>query len=133
MGRDQERLRGVTLRLLNTDAICATVSEQLEAGPFETVFDPYAAAQLSDGTLVVICGEGVGWEVTAEQPFPLELYAKAKNVFPSFVANLTAEQVLRFVTDEPIDPADLVRKFGGRLEDNFWLWRGRLSGSPVGS
>lgn len=125
-----DRPRGVVLRVLDTDAICTAVAEQLDNGSeYEVAFAPYAVAQTVNGMMFVICREGVGWQVSCTQPLQLDLYAKVTNaisVLPSFAVNLTPAQIDLHTTEVEIDLADLIRTFGGRLEDNFWAHYHRL-------
>lgn len=121
------RPTGVKLRLLNVDKVTEDVKE--EHGAFETGFGPYAVAE-HGGTLYVLNTEGVGWVVTDEDPLQLDLYKKTEgriSIFPSLRATLTPAEVRELVTDTEVDLADHVRRFGARLEDNFWLWFRRLS------
>lgn len=72
---------------------------------------PVAVGVAPDGTVYLICTEGVGWEVKDEG---------FEGKSPEDLQDLT--------TGELVDLADWVRVFGARLESNFWLWFNRLGG-----
>lgn len=135
MYEKRERQRGVILRLLDVSTICANATEQIGDGTvYESDYTPWAVAQTVDGLMFVICSEGVGSEVANETPLELNLYAKVENcitILHSFIVQLTPAEIEPHISDETIDLADLVRTFGPRLEDNFWLWYRRLAGLVV--
>ena len=127
--RYDQRTRGVTLRVLDLTPVLADIAEP---GPGETVragFDPYATVE-HDGHLYVVCNEGVGWEVTDDDPLPVDLYVSAPTgfgIFPRWEVTLTPADVHRLATDDEVDLADLIRSFGARLESNFWAWHRTLT------
>jgi hypothetical protein len=140
MGRYETRESGVMLRLLDLTSIEAAATEKwLEkddhAGSYlEAGFKPLAMAGAGD-ELYVVCQEGVGWKVTPEKPLEVELFQRADekdgqmrsfSIMAVMVASLTPEEVLACATEEEIDLSDLIRSFGQRLEDNFWLWHATL-------
>lgn len=128
----QPRSRGVTLRLLDFSAVVADAQAKA-AGADETVelsHTPYAAAEVGE-RLYVVCHEGVGWEVTEDEPLELPLHVRTPSgfsIFPRWNAMLSPSEVRLARTEEEVDLADLVRTFGARLEANFWLWHRTLSG-----
>jgi hypothetical protein len=124
------RPTGITLRLLDIDSVAAKATEQLADGTtYKTSFGPYAVAEHGD-RLYVICQEGVGWEVDDDRPLELGLYADNPgyiSIMPSYQLKLTPAEVRELVTDTEVDLADHVRRFGARLETNFWVWHRTLS------
>jgi len=126
----------VTLTLLDLDALSTQALEAWRRERpdtnyirMEPGFAPYAATE-HDGTLYVICNEGVGWEVTDTNPLPLDLYGRAEHSFsmaPNMRATLSPDEVRSLMTGDTVDLADHVRRFGDRLEVNFETWLGRLS------
>lgn len=122
------RPTGVKLHLLDTDKIVAQANGQT-GEHFEVSFAPYAVAE-HDGELYVICVEGVGWHVTDENPLSVDLFRKKPNtiaIMPSLQAKLDPAEVRELTTSTEIDLADLIRRFGSRLEANFWIWHRTLT------
>jgi hypothetical protein len=127
-----ERRRGIILIRLDFVGLIETVRQQYDIGLSATVdvgrYD-YALAEARDQAHV-ICSEGVGWNVTA-QPLRLPIYVASPGFMalaPQFEIELTANEVRECARpDKLVDLADLIRRFGSRLEDNFWLWHRRLS------
>lgn len=137
--RDRERTRGVTLRLLDLSGIEEAALERynahLEIDGKEPVdrmsvgSEPFAVAE-KDGTMYVVCNEGVGWEITDEDPLEIDLYSHKGNsfgIFPVMSASLKPEDVRNRTTDTEVDLADHIRTFGARLESNFSQWYSVLS------
>lgn len=127
-----ERTRGVKLRLLDLSIPKAQIADlpDTHGKDVQVGFEPYAVAE-ADDQLYVICHEGVGWKVDDDHPLRVELYVSEPDhiaIVPSYVAKLTPAEVRAFTTDEEVDLADHVRKFGARLEGNFWTWHRQLSG-----
>lgn len=124
------RARDITLRLMDLEEHRAAAEETIrdERGD-ETLgvkfgFTPYAAYDAGD-TIYVVCHEGVGWEVTADEDLELGLYVSHPNMLaiaPSSIMKLSIDEVREVLTDEVVNLADHVRKLGRRLEDNFWVW-----------
>lgn len=131
----QERTRGITLTTLVLDDVVAEVQRNAEANEtVELVHQPYAAVEVVGGLLYVVCHEGVGWQVSEQEPLELPLHVRTPTgfgMFPRWIANLSPAEVRAHMTGEPIDLADLVRSFGARLEANFWLWHRTLAGVSV--
>ena len=143
MTRFAKREKGTTLRLLDfsrveqqaleaakkdAEGTDGKVPTALEAG-----FAPWAAGKTKDGTVVVVCVEGVGYEVTDDSPFHLELFARYDGGFgilPTMEAVMKPADLQEYLTNETIDLADLVRQFGRRLEDNFWTLKRLLVMEP---
>lgn len=86
-----------------------------------TVHPSYAYAMATVGAdTYVICSEGVGWKVTADEPLIVD------TLLGTHV--MTVDEVREAAehgTD--VDLADHVRTFGSRLESNFWGWHARLN------
>lgn len=137
MSRFPERERGTTLRLLDlsrAEAMCLTAAQ--EADPekpptrMEAGFAPWGVGVKEDGTIVAVCCEGVGYEVTDENPLQIGMYPrwdKSFGIMPSWIATLRPSDLQEYLTNDTIDLADLIRSFGQRLEDNFWRLRGLLA------
>lgn len=126
--RFAERTRGVTLRTLDPTSTLAAVPVG-EDETASTAFDPWAVIEHGDH-LDVINGEGVGWEVTVENPLPLPIYVSRPGfiaVVPRYEAVLDPDEVRELANGEEIDLADLVRVHNARLEDNFWIWHRHLT------
>jgi hypothetical protein len=133
MARDSERARGVTLRVLDFTPLIADVPLTDDDRAKETTpapaFAPYAVAE-RDGHVWVVCNEGVGWDVTEDEPLTVDLYPQRPGhiaILPKWQAGLGPDEVRELATGEEIDLADLVRRFGGRLESNFWTWHRKLA------
>ena len=137
--RDRERERGVTLRLLDLSGIEEVALERYNqhlaidgkepADSMSIGSAPYAVAE-KDGVMYVICNEGVGWEITDEDPLILDLYPHTGNsfgIFPVMSASLKPEDVRNRTSEAEVDLADHIRTFGARLESNFHQWYGVLS------
>lgn len=63
----------------------------------------HAVAFASDDTVHLICSEGVGCAITAEDIDRMKMVG------------------------EPMDLADFIRTFGGRLDANHYMWTRRLA------
>jgi hypothetical protein len=148
--RGNERVRGVLLRRIDTERIVAEANEELprmlalqgkEFLPgmrLKTSFEPWGYRAHGDKQYVV-CSEGVGYEVTEteDEPWQVPLYMSRPNadgtghllgITPSWTQQLTGREVRQYLLDEQIDLADLIRQFGARLEQNFWIWFRELGG-----
>jgi hypothetical protein len=139
---NDNRERGILLNVLDLSALAPAALEYAqreypESGftSVEPGFGPYGVADTDHG-LFVVCNEGVGWEVTGDKPLAVECYGETKvdgkvtsfSMLPACVVYLTPAQVRGAVTEETIDLADLVRRFGDRLEVNFSIWHHKISG-----
>jgi hypothetical protein len=92
-------------------------------------FEPWAYTE-HDGRHFVICNEGVGYEVSMDEPWEVPLYSRRKgfvSILPSWTVPLTPGEIAPMAGEE-IDLADLIRSFGARLEQNFWIWFRELGG-----
>ena len=122
------RARGVMGYLLNMASLEEMASERMSGGRFDVGFGPYAAFR-DGGVWFVVNNEGVGAAVSENDPYMVPLYRKlegAIQLFPELQGSLRPADV-EGLLGEPIDLADLIRVFGGRLEDNFWIWHRVLS------
>ena len=88
-----------------------------------------------DRQYAVICTEGVGWTSDAYQRITIPLHAGwiASNtvdvswaVLREIAMNPENKPMERVFEPNMIELRDHVRKFGDRLESNFWLWHNRL-------
>ena len=132
MTTTRTRPTGVKLTLLDLSSVTTAAAESPHATyeAYDVGFAPYAMAEV-DGHLYVVSHEGVGWEVTDDEPLLLDLYGKKPNtitIAPSLQASLSPDEVRELATGGEVDLADHVRRFGARLESNFWSWHRRLSG-----
>ncbi len=123
------RARGIMGRLLNMAVLEKMASERSgDGGTFNVGFGPYAAFR-DNGVWFIVNNEGVGAAVSENDPYMVPLYRKlegAIQLFPELQGSLRPADVEELL-GEPIDLADLIRVFGGRLEDNFWIWHRVLS------
>lgn len=89
----------------------------------------------ADGKHYVVCTEGVGWEVSEDKNFAMDCYVEWEtadgklqmSMMPTFRLTFTLAEVLSARTEETVDLADFVRKFGDRLEVNFSIWHNRIA------
>lgn len=132
-----ERERGVLLRRLDIARLEAKVrAEATESGELQDVERftvsagyGYAIAE-HNGTLYALCSEGVGWPVSDDAPLHVDLYLHepdTMHLLPRWAVLLSPDEVRALATDEQVDLADFVRRFGARLESNFYLWHRELS------
>lgn len=126
--RTDERQRGVILHLIDFSDLLAQVPTEGEETA-DVGFGSYAMTELADGRLYVVCNEGVGWEVTDDEPLEVDLYVSDPDhiaIMPRYRTSLTPAEVRAAATGGEVDLADHVRRFGGRLEDNFRIWHRKL-------
>ena len=50
------------------------------------------------------------------------------SMLPTVVVPLSPAEVRALMSEEQVDLADHVRKFGDRLENNFSIWHHKLNG-----
>lgn len=130
--RYAERDRGVTLTVLDLDPLLSKLAEEVQDRMPDSRLEfrmTYAVAE-KDGKTFVVCNEGVGWKVTEEDPLEVAVFSSSPegfSMFPQYRIVLSPDEVRKYATGEKIDLADLVRTFGGRLEDNFWIWHHTLT------
>jgi hypothetical protein len=138
-----DRQRGLMLRKIDRDALCATALRHLRAMYPETEWvsvrpewDYVVGTSPQDGKVYVICTEGVGWEVAFATPFIPFFSTVWKDPNGEEVGGgwgfntpvyLSPLEVERITSEEEVDLADFVRSFGDRLEANFSLWHRTLS------
>jgi hypothetical protein len=148
MSRHSERPRGVTVKVLDlTDLAQEALEWRQKTRPecFKaTIYGgDWAVAKDCYGTLFAICTEGVGFEVSEDEPLELEFhgnYSVTENVIegpnphkttfdvlPFGSYELVPQDLLDYPVKDEMDLADFVRTFGSRLESNFWLWFKELS------
>lgn len=106
------RTRGITVRTLDLTGMTAA-----------PVYE-YAMATGPDGTVYVICSEGVGWQVTPDRPLIVDTWSGEVTVILDDVRTAAAAG-----TD--VDLADHVRTFGSRLDSNHAMWVRRLTPVPA--
>lgn len=157
MSRFAQRSRGVLVDVVDFSGIEAEALQwRQETEPDCTKASIHGgqwALGYKDGRVFAICTEGVGYEVTDEEPLELEFHGQylkrqgaswinqaGDSVEAPVVESVTRfdflpfgsysiipEDLANFPIKETVDLADFVRTFGGRLEDNFWLWFKELS------
>jgi hypothetical protein len=129
---DRERYRGdVQVQLLDLTPIEAQVTawahEHLDGFPadahMEFSFKPWGLIYSPDGTPMLVCNEGVGFDF----PTRLDAYRRADDSFgivPEVgVPVPSVDRLTEHLTGESVDLVDFVRRFGARLEQNFHeLW-----------
>ena len=80
--------------------------------------------------LAIICQEGVGWVPDDRDLYPIH-YDFGDGAGYQGMVRVGAGRVEReALTEEEVDLADFIRRFGERLEGNFWTWYERLTGEP---
>jgi hypothetical protein len=147
--RGAERIRGVTLLRIDTARMVTEANEQIvpemekrdmtvpDGYTLRTGFEPWGWKE-HGGTQFVVCCEGVGYEVSEDEPWEVPLYpswssgqGKLMGITPTWTQPLFGTELQSYVTEEEIDLADLVRRFGQRLEQNFWIWFQQLGGDRL--
>jgi hypothetical protein len=139
--RGAERVRGVTLRIIDLHGLVENAGTEIrekmllngqevpDGFEIRPGFEPWAYTE-HDGRHFVICNEGVGYEVSMDEPWEVPLYSRRKgfvSILPSWTVPLTPGEIAPMAGEE-IDLADLIRSFGARLEQNFWIWFRELGG-----
>lgn len=142
MGRFSERARGVTVQVLDLEdmkdqAVQFRKETEPECVNASVYGGEWAVAQTKSGDLMVLCTEGVAYFVTDDDPMEFEFHGQYKDeedssvtrfdMFPFASTTLTAEELVLYPTKEEVDLADFVRRFGDRLENNFWTLFKELS------
>lgn len=129
------RATGVTVTPLDLTAdYAAALQKYLEANPESDMTEAnsdqeMALAVAADGTEYLLGTEGVGWPLT-DTGNEVDVWMAGEHSFqltPAMVLTLTKDEVHERATGDPVDLADFVRKFGARLEQNFWLWHDALT------
>jgi hypothetical protein len=127
MSRFDKRSRGIFVDVVDFSKLEAeALAWRQESNPDCTKVSVFA-----------ICHEGVGFEVSDEEPLELEFHGNylSRNEDGVVQANVTTfdfmpfgsysitpEDLAEYPIKETVDLADFVRTFGARLENNFWLW-----------
>jgi hypothetical protein len=117
-----------------TKQMAAALAKYQEAHPDSDVTKAesekgWALATAPDGTDYLVCEEGVGYPLH-DTDNTFDVWFSSEHSFqmlPAMTLTLTADEVKALATGEVVDLADHVRVFGGRLEDNFWLWHSTLA------
>lgn len=132
------RERGVIVQVVDlTDLLAqakASLIKQGKATDADKVSTAFTQAIATDqaGNHYLLCSEGVGWEaqdIDGVPTFTLDLYVESAG-YIAIMASATLRIAADDLLDEPtteVDLADFVRVFGGRLEDNFWIWHRTLT------
>jgi hypothetical protein len=83
----------------------------------------YAMAVGKDGA-AIIGTEGVGYFADENNCYPIHFVLNWGNSY----IDVSGEDMCGLLADETIDLADLIRVFGDRLENNFFLWHNYTEG-----
>ena len=111
--------------------------------------DTWGYVPLPDGTIYLLCEEGVGYpsrsEEGQEKPLTFDVHARwdrtseltdeerakgqtrwSGSMFPLAQLCLSAEEIKALPVSEEVNLADFIRGFGGRLENNYHLNRAAI-------
>ena len=86
----------------------------------------------NDG-IYCLCSEGVGQHnpVTESDKISLDYYPKYEKsiaILPSVQVHLSDKHLMECATNEFVPLEDFIRKFGSRLETNYYTWKRQLEG-----
>jgi hypothetical protein len=85
-------------------------------------FGPWGLMTCRRGTVVLVCSEGVGYDVHPETGGNVFLHSQYKgadrSLLPEWKAPVGLDYLLAQVTGEVVDLAHFVRRFGVRLDNN---------------
>jgi hypothetical protein len=147
MSRFDERPRGVMVKVLDMSELEASALEYRQRTHPDCynakIYGGKTAVAEKDGKLFMICTEGVGYEVTDEEPAYFEFHGnyvirdeetgeivsgkESFDFMPFAEVTKTPAELMSYPVVEEVDLADFIRSFGARLESNFWLWFKELS------
>ena len=68
--------------------------------------------------LATVCREGVGWFQNEEGKYLVSGWVGYSDI----VYRITENELLSCLSNEQVDLADFINRFGGRLETNFDIW-----------
>lgn len=133
------RTTGVMVEVLDLTDLCNRAVVRLqETDPSvtEVRIDTWAKATAPDGTLYLLCSEGVGTDTTEDDPIEIDIWKGDRtnedgsttfDMFPALSAKLPPSAVAKYPVSHSVDLADFIRSFGARLESNFWTWHRTLT------
>ena len=123
-----ERERGAVGIILDKELLLAAVCRQISDPVDKAWAELYSSLNVLFNTregLAVVISEGVGH-------IQRQGLVKVEVVLGTFGLSIAVpiEDVLECATGDDADLADVVRVFGARLEDNFWIWRRQITDRP---
>ena len=138
-----ERPRGVHVKVLDLTQVEDEALKFVRSGNSNTINakifgGPWAIAQ-KNNKIFAVCEEGVGPEngLDADDPIEFDIHGEYSvdgethqitfDMFPVASVKMNAGDLLTLPVKEEVDLADFIRKFGSRLESNFYLWFDALS------
>ena len=124
-----DRQRGKVGLVLDNDILFDAMLKQL-ASPQDRAwaslaFDLNVLYTTEEG-LAVVTSEGVGH---IESKGTIKIEAALGGFLVSVM--VPVEDVRRAATTTAADLADVVRSFGTRLENNFWIWYAQITDRPI--
>lgn len=156
-----QRTKGITVKVLDLTGLEKEALEWRQESRPEcfkaNVYGGDWAIVFKGEQLFALCTEGVGWEITDEDPLELEFHGnyhvkvgadwvnqagdivKAEfspsrtefDVVPFGSYSLSKEELEDAQIAAEVDLSDFIRTFGSRLESNFWNWFDELSKEKV--
>ena len=137
------RPRGVPVQLVDLASLEAKWTEEArqlmpdrvdEDRQLELGWKPWGLMTCADGSRILVCVEGVGYNIADDEPATLELYVRMTDeakgqarkyggketvgMFPVATVQVALSDVAALATGETVDLADHIRVFGERLESN---------------
>ena len=119
--RYEQRPKGRLIRLLDQEKVKAFLEAKFPDLPVRV--GQYAIAVGKDGAAIVGT-EGVGYFADNDGNYPIHFLLDWGHTY----IDVSGADLASLLSRETIDIADLVRVFGDRLENNFFLWYHYTSG-----
>ena len=113
----------VVVSKLDTDKLAAFLNTKYDRDDLQG--EAMVVVNTPEG-LATICHEGVGWFKNDDDKYLVGAYVGYNN--PTFF--VTEEELLSFVSDEQVDLADFINRFGDRLESNYSIWYNQVKDTP---
>ena len=113
----------VMVSKLDTDKLAAFLNTKYDRNDLQG--EAMVVVNTPEG-LATICHEGVGWFKNDDDNYLVGAYVGYNN--PTFF--VTEEELLSFVSDEQVDLADFINRFGDRLESNYSIWYNQVKDTP---
>ena len=113
----------VMVSKLDTDKLAAFLNTKYDRDDLQG--EAMVVVNTPEG-LATICHEGVGWFKNDDDKYLVGAYVGYNN--PTFF--VTEEELLSFVSDEQVDLADFINRFGDRLESNYSIWYNQVKDTP---
>ena len=76
--------------------------------------------------LATVCREGVGWFKNEEGKYLVSGWIGYSDI----VYRITEDELLSCLSNEQVDLADFINRFGARLESNFDIWYYEVKDTP---